>query len=250
MTYRTFLVASLLGLTLPLATQADTLSVRVSANSWQQSFEGSVQNGIDSIDVEDTLGIDDETNNVFSVSLEHPIPVLPNITLTRTNLDVSARNTINQSFTFDGVTYNATDTVITNADLSHTDATLYYELLDNWISLDLGLTIRKFNEGVILRTSTERTQLKIDGALPMLYLAVKFDLPLSGVYIGGDVNGISYKSSSIIDYKINVGYETSFGLGVEAGVRSFDANYEDENDSSEQADLTIDGAYAGIFYRF
>ena len=251
MNYRMLPIAGLaIAAALPLAATADTLGFRVSADSWRQQFDGYVQDGPDRIDINDTLGIDDETNNMFSVSFEHPVPFLPNISLTRTKLDVSASNTINQSFTFDNVTYTVTDQVKTNADLSHTDATLYYEVLDNWVSLDLGLTIRKFDEGVQLRSSAGTAKLDLDVVIPMLYVATKFDLPLTGLYIGADVNGISFRGSSLIDYKINIGYESSIGLGIEAGMRRFDINYEDNNDSSQQADVTIDGAYAGLFYHF
>lgn len=249
MIQKKLLVAGL-GLCLPMAASADFIGFRVGAYAWQQQFEGSVQDGPDSIDIEDTLGIDDETNTVLQLSFEHPVPIIPNIALSRTDLDVSARNTIDQSFTFDGETFFISDTITTNADLSHTDVTLYYEILDNWVSLDVGITARLFDEGVHIRSTTSDAKLDIDGGLPMLYAAVKFELPLSGLYIGADANGISYKDSSVIDYKVNIGYETSFGLGVELGMRSFEIDYEDEDDSSENADLTIDGTYVGVFYHF
>lgn len=249
MTVKQLLAASLL-LSLPLVTTADTLGFRIEAGMWNQSFEGDIQSGTDSVDIQDTLGLDDETNNFYSITLEHPIPILPNLRLSRTELDVEETSQINQTFTFDGVTYLVSDTVKTDADLSHTDATLYYEVLDNVVSLDIGLNIRSFDEGVLITSTTGNSELDVDGVLPMLFVGVKFDLPLSGLYLSADANGINYKKSSIIDYKVSVGYETGIGLGLEAGLRTFDVDYEDEDNSDEKADLTIDGAYASLFYHF
>lgn len=235
---------------LPLAASADALGFRVGAYRWMQAFDGTVEYGPDKIDIEDTLGLDDDDNNVYFFALEHPIPILPNVMLSRTEIDVSATNDISETFTFNDETFVASDTVRTEADLSHTDLTLYYEILDNWVSLDIGLTVRAFDGGITLRSTTESADLDLDGAIPLLYAAVKFDLPLTGLYAGGDINAISYNDSAVTDYKINLGYEMSFGLGVEAGFRSFHIDYEDEDDSDEKADITIDGAYLGVFYHF
>lgn len=250
MTTKKLLAAAVLA-ALPVAATADALGFRVEAGQWNQSFEGDVQSGPDSIDIEDTLGIDDESNNFFAVTLEHPIPILPNIRLSRTELEVNESSVINTSFTFEGITYSVSDTVHTDADLSHTDATLYYEILDNWVSLDLGLNFRQFDEGITIESaSAGSAELDVDGVLPMLYAGVKFELPLSGLYVSADASGINYKDSTILDYKVNIGYESSIGLGIEAGLRTFDIDYEDEDNSDEKADLTIDGAYASVFYHF
>lgn len=245
------LVAAGLIALLPMAAAADALGFRIEVGQWNQSFEGDVQSGPDTIDIEDTLGLDDESNNFYAVTLEHPIPILPNIRLSRTEVEVKETTDINDSFTFEGVTYPLSDRVTTDADLSHTDATLYYEVLDNWVSLDIGLNFRQFDEGIIITSQSSGTaELDVDGVLPMIYAAVKFDLPISGLYISADASGISYKDSSIMDYKVNIGYESSIGLGIEGGLRTFDIDYEDEDDSDEQADLSINGAYASVFYHF
>lgn len=236
--------------TLPMLANADTLGFRVSVGSWHQKYDGTVQNGPSVININQTLGLDNETNNVYSFTFEHPIPVLPNIRLTRTKLDTSATNTINSPFIFDGKTYNINETVQTNADLSHTDATLYYEVLDNWVSLDVGLNVRKFDKGIKIQGSTGTAQLDVHQTLPMLYVGAKVELPLTGLYVSADASGIKYKSSKLTDYTVDLGYETPIGFGIEAGYRKFDVNYEDSNNSSKKADITIDGAYAALFYHF
>lgn len=243
------IIAASVSLCLPIMSQADTLGVWVGANGWQQNYDGEVQSGQSNIDIEDELGLDDETNYNYYFALEHPIPIIPNILIQHTELDISASNMLTRNIDFEGITYPIGTTIKTNSDLTHTDATLYYEVLDNWVSLDLGLTARAFEEGVAISEPTAgESELDIDDVIPLLYVAIKFELPLTGLYIRGDANGISYDDDTLIDYKLSIGYETGLGLGLELGYRSFDLDYED--DDNETADVTVDGGYAGIFFHF
>ncbi|MEE8057106.1 MAG: TIGR04219 family outer membrane beta-barrel protein [Pseudomonadales bacterium] len=229
-------------------TMADTIGFEVGAYSWQENFSGDVTSGVlgTNVDVENDLGYSDESNNVFYVVLEHPIPLVPNLRIQQTDMDLSA--TGNATFQFGNITFSGP--ITSSIDLSHTDFTLYYEILDNWISLDVGITARSINDGSISITDNTTgltDDFDADGVIPLLYVATRFDLPLSGLYVGADLNGLSVGDSSLIDYRVNLGYESSIGLGVEAGFRSFELDYDDDDDD---ADLTIDGAYVGIFYHF
>ncbi len=244
----------LAGLTCCLSTGAfaDTLGFEVGGYSWQQQFSGEVASGSlgTLVDIEDDLGFDDETNTVFYALLEHPIPIIPNIKVQQTDLDLSASGTASVDIDFGGIDITVDGDVDSKIDLSHTDFTLYYELLDNWVSLDIGLTARLIQDGLIEITevSTGDTEsFEADGVLPLLYVAAKFDLPLSGLYVAADVNGLGANDDSIIDYRARIGYESGIGLGIEAGFRSFEIDYDDDDDT---ADLTIDGNYIGVFYHF
>lgn len=247
---RRFLLILLI--TLPFAVQADTLGFKLGAYAWQQDFDGDVRSSddrADTLDINDDLGVDDDSNNIFLAVLEHPIPILPNIQLQQTQLETSGSQQLDRSISFDDETFSSGSKVNSDIDLSHIDATLYYELLDNWISLDLGITVRTFSGEVKLAASdgSERSVEDLDGSIPMLYVAAKFDLPLTGLYIGGNASGISSGDSKIADYQINLGYEMDFGLGIEGGYRSFSI---DHDDGDEHADITVDGAYLGLFYHF
>ncbi|MEP5763693.1 MAG: TIGR04219 family outer membrane beta-barrel protein [Halieaceae bacterium] len=231
----------------PALAQADTiLGWRAGANAWQQYYEGDVQSGPSKIDLEDDLGYDDETGYNLYLALEHPVPVLPNIMVQRTKIDADARGDVT-GFIFEGIIYSGE--VRSSLDVSHTDATLYYELLDNWVNLDLGITGRVFDNGVeITDVSTGITgSLDIDYVIPLVYAQARIDLPLTGLSLGVEANGISYDDDSLYDVKVNLAYEFAFGLGIEAGYRNFDFDYEDDD---EFADVTIDGAYAGVVWDF
>lgn len=240
------------GLVLALAAagaHADALGVRLGGYLWQPDFDGSIRSAGERVDLNDDLGLDDDDASVFYVAIEHPLPVLPNLLLQHTELDTKATHALTRNFTFDGVTYTAADTVKTELDLSHTDATFYYEVLDNWAELDLGLTVRYFENGVKLEAvnAAKSSELDIDYVIPMLYAAAKFNLPLTGAYVAVDANGVGYSGNTLLDYRARAGYESPLGLGAEIGVRSFDLDYDDDDD---QADVTVRGAYAAVFFHF
>ena len=237
-----------IALCLPAFTQADTIGFEIGSSVWNQNYAGTVQSGPNSIDVEQTLGLQDETDKSFYLLIEHPIPLIPNFLFAKTEISVEETGTINVGFNFDGAEFTEDALVTTDSDLSYTDLTLYYELLDNWINFDAGITVRQFDGGITLTGNGLTAREKFDDILPMLYLAAKFDLPLTGLYIGGDMNTLSYNGDALVDYKLNIGYETSFGLGLEAGWRSFDLDFADSSD--EKIDTAIDGGYASIFYHF
>ena len=235
------------GALLPALAQADAiLGWRLGANAWQQQYSGDVQSGPSKVDLEDDLGYDDETGYNIYLSFEHPIPLIPNIMLAHTKIDADATGDVD-GFIFDGNIYSGE--VRSSLDVSHSDATLYYELLDNWINLDVGITGRMFENGVeITDVTTGITgSLDIDYVIPLFYAQARFDLPFSGLSLGVEGNGISYDDDTLYDVRINLAYEFGFGLGIEAGYRAFDLDYEDGDDI---ADITIDGAYAGLVWDF
>ncbi len=62
----------------------------------------------------------------FPLAFEHPIPFIPNAKIRYVNLDTQTK-----SETLGQANYNV--------DLDHSDFILYYELLDNIVSVDAGL---------------------------------------------------------------------------------------------------------------
>lgn len=236
-----------IALAIPMTAQADVIGVTAGASSWQQEWDGQVQSGSDSIDLQNDFGYDDDSGNVLFVALEHPLPVLPNIRLQNTGVEISATNDISRDINFEGTTYTASETVNSETDLSHTDVTFYYELLDNWVSLDLGMTARIFDGSVTVNgSSSGSTEFDVDFTLPMLFAAARFDLPLSGLYANAELNAISVSGDSVTDTKFGLGYEIG-PFGLELGYRSFDIEYEDD---SEMVDVTVDGYFLGAVLDF
>ena len=60
-------------------------------------------------------------------------------------------------------------------------------------------------------------------------------------------NYVSRGNDSVTDTTVRLNYEATFGLGLEAGYRTFDIDVEDDGFI---VDTSIDGAYLGISYHF
>lgn len=234
------------GSVLPVMSWADVLGGRVGVNLWNQGYDGNVGSGGEQIDLERDLGYDDETGSSFYAQFEHPLPLLPNLMLVHTDVDAQADGFLN-GVEFDDIVY--TGDVDSTIDISHTDFTFYYEVLDNWVNLDLGITGRHFSEGLsITDANTGLTgKLDLDDILPMVYGEARFDLPLTGLSVGVVANGVSFDGDVLYDLQAKVAYTFAFGLGLEAGYRVFDLDYDDDD---EFADVSIEGGFAGVYWDF
>lgn len=233
-----------LALALPFSATADIIGVTAGAYSWNQGWSGDLrsdQTGDDKIDLEDDLGFDSERANSFFVALEHPVPLLPNVRVASTDMEIDETSTLSRTFQYEGQNYNANTQVSSKVDLSHVDATLYYEILDNVVNLDVGLTARKFDGEARISDGSQTATSKIDATIPLLFVGARVNLPLTGLYASGEIHGLSVSGDSIMDTKINIGYEIGI-VGFEAGFRSFDIDIEDD----EEFNMTVDGAFLGL----
>lgn len=225
---------------LPLSATADAIGGEVTVSYWGAGYGGNVtdRTSQDTIDLEKDLKLDDGGFIEFAASLEHPIPIIPNIKIRHIDLDETADGSISSDF--DGVP--ASD-VTTNLDLTHSSAVLYYEVLDNFVSLDLGLEARMFDGQLRIEEkggTNEVSETKIDETLPLAYVAASVDLPLTGLSVGAEVSGISYSGDKIMDAKAAVRYNIGLFL-VEAGYRSMNIKVDDVSGIDVDADLS--GAY-------
>ena len=126
----------------PLLATADIAGLYAGTGVWQSSPTGTLGNT--SISLENTLNFDEENSNYFFIALEHPIPLLPNLRLTRTDLEWAGQGVVSAGTSLDEVVFPSDQAVAADLDLSHTEVTFYYEILDNIVDLDLGLTARLF----------------------------------------------------------------------------------------------------------
>ncbi len=223
--------------------RADTIGFEAGAGYWHAALDGNV---IGSVDLGSELDLDRDAAVYAYAQLEHPIPFIPNFRLAKTQLKEEGQGTLAAATVFEGVGFLSGQAVSSEIDLSHTDATLYYELLDLGVELDLGLTAR-FIEGELTLNGVAESA---DIVFPMLYLSTQLDLPFTGTYFSGKVQAASYSGDKIFDADLSIGWRTeNFILpevGVEFGYRKFDIDLDD----SVRLDLTADGAYLNAVVRF
>lgn len=197
------------------AVNADTLGFVVGGGSWTQDASGSL-----STDVTGAGFSDGDSATVFWAALEHPVPVLPNVRFATTPVDSS--NGSGDSLSMD-----------------QTDLTLYYEVLDNWVNLDLGLTGREVDGKITASSVTDDFNVTI----PMIYARAAFDVPVTGLTVGALINTIGVFK----DVSYYVAYETGIGVGLEFGQRTQTI---DLDESDVTSSLKNSGTYFAAFYHF
>lgn len=230
---------------------ADFVGFKIGAEYWGPSLSGTFSStGETDIDLSDDLGVDDPSPSSLVLTLEHPVPVLPNIRYRGIELDSKGNKPLTRDIVFDGQTYSAGETVSTNFDLTHDDVVLYYELMDNWVSLDFGLDVKVFDGEVSMvgSSNTVTSRIDVDETIPLLYLSARFDLPFSGFYVGADISNISIGDSGAEDATILLGYESDIGLGIEGGLKTFSLELDDVNELN--SNLEYDGAFINGYFHF
>lgn len=234
---------SSLVLAAPLAT-ADVIGLGASVSYWDSELSGEAVNKNSSVDVENDLDLSSESNVNLTAYLEHPVPVLPNLRLNYTTVEQTGRGEIGPEG-FDDIFNTEVDSKL---ELDQFDVTLYYEILDNWVNLDLGLTARNLDGELTVQevSGAGFSQTKVDAVIPMGYAAARFDLPFTGVSVGGDINGVAYSGDSIYDFTAYGQYEVAL-LQLRAGYRQMTIDYEDDD---EKLDLDLGGPFASVGVRF
>ena len=206
---------------LPLtAFSATVLGFQAGGGSWQQTPSGAVTSSIGT----DTLSSTQENVGYTYFILEHPIPIIPNIKYGQSKVTTTGTTTI------------------TLLNIDQTDTTLYYELLDNVVSLDIGITAKNI-DGLITTAGSSTT---LAGTVPLLYVAAEIELP-AGFSLAGEISTISSGSNEITDVTVKVAYTTDFMLGVEAGLRTQNFNIDIDN---EKIDAKFSGVFAGVYFKF
>lgn len=234
------------------AVQADTLfGVYVGAGVWQQEYSGDVASGEEEldVDVERDLDLSEEDNNVFYFALEHGVPVLPNLRVDYADISTSGQNTLSRTITFRGETFNVSEDVSSELDFTQADLVAYYELLDNVVSLDLGLAARWVDGHVEVSADSGFGRADFEGVLPLLYLRARADLPLTGLWLGGEAMGLAYDGHQLLDAAAQVGWESPIGLGAEIGWRTFRLDL-DSFEDIDNAEIDVNGPYAAINFHF
>lgn len=238
--------------TAPLVSADTIFGIYAGAGIWQTEYEGEAADTDRlSVDLQDDLGFKEEDSNFFYVALEHPVPIIPNIKLQKVDISDRADGRLTVTTTIDDEIFIAGQSVSSNFDLSHTDATLYYEVLDNWLNLDIGITGRMFDGEIEVSSLTQSASLELDDTLPMLYVKGQFNLPLTGAYAAGTANWISYDGNTVTDLSAALGWMSDgwvLDFGFEVGLRTFNIELDDLSDID--ADIEMSGAYGALTVHF
>lgn len=240
---KTAIAAFLVAMT-PVASHADLLfTVGAKASIWSPEPSGQLDEGVDIEDDVNGLGLEGESGNQLTVFIEHPVPVVPNLRLRQTSLDMKGNGTLFAEF--NGQVF-AGD-VDSELDLSHTDATLYWglPLPVPYLDINLGLTARMFDGYATVESMAQSEEVDLDFVLPMGFLEAKVGSPF-GIYAQAEINAIGYDGNSMSDMAFTVGYDLPVpvvDLGLELGYRSMTMTT-----NKDTTDIETDFELSGLFY--
>jgi outer membrane protein len=243
---------ALLALVSPFV-QADNIKAEAGAYRWSYDISGSVRfesdSSSDDIDVNDDLGYNDDSQNSYYLTFEHPLPVLPNVRVSRTNIDSNANGRLSKTVNYGNTTFLVNEDVSSEITLDQTDVTMYYQLFDTVLNIDLGLNAKYIDSRSRITGSISGTETAdVSGWVPMLYAGFGADLPFTGLSISADGSFVGYRDSTFYDYTLKASYITPWYLGVDVGYRAMRLNLDDFDGS--YADIEFDGPFAGAHLKF
>lgn len=233
---------------------ADVIGGELNIGYYNHAPSGWAQYKGDVVDLEKDLKWSDKGDIFLKAYLEHPVPILPNIKVGYNKFGHSGSGEITKGFSFGGESFGIGTDVDTNFDLNMYDLTLYYEILDNWVNVDLGLNV-KYLDGILTVKGTNiLTQQLIDEStdiktpIPMIYAKARFDVPTTDLSFQAEGNYISYDGNTLYDAELGVRYSFLLGLGLELGYKTMKIKLNDIDDLSMDSDFS--GAYGKLVWDF
>jgi outer membrane protein len=239
------------------AAHADTLlGLYVGVDGWKSDNEGSFSYQDNAAQ---NFNFEDETFVSYYAALEHPVPLVPNIKLRYTELELTGSTRLDQNFSFNGKDYVTQTNINSVSDFNHIDYTLYYEIFDNdLISIDLGVNAKQFDgavtvTGTTLQGDVNHTEtVEFSGFVPLAYGRAEAGLPFTGLSVFFEGSFLAIDDSKLHDYQMGIAWEfidnLAIDVAVKAGYRSMVIELDDVDDIT--TDIDASGPFAGIQVHF
>ncbi len=264
--------------------QASTVGLYLGGQIWQSEASGvfGEENTLSDIN------LNKEQRNSFFIAVEHPFPLLPNVRIASTTVDVTDKTTLTQEYSDDNETSHVNVYVDSDIDasfnVSYVDYTLYYQVFDtDLFSFDLGLTARDF-DGAVTVTETANTvtrswdyiwdgeehkehdyhwitktgntvtegKTKLDDIEPMLYVATSINLPLRGLSVFAQGDYLLKGGHSLYDYQVGLSCKLvnsrKVDFNLTLGYRAVKMEFEGLDDL--YTDLEFKGVFVGAILYF
>ena len=198
--------------------------------------------------------INDDTHNkhqwdvLYNLAFEHPVPLLPNAKLRFGD------------FSTHTIAGNEQVNVRTNLNIQTLDAIAYYEILDNIVSIDAGVGLKRINlhakqsdDVDIFKTAFDS---KADKTVPAIYLSAGGKLPFTGLSAKAEAlvgkNGSSDFNDLNAEAKYNIMENIALDLGVKLGYRAMTIHVDnhDSSQNNKQDKIEMNGPYLGLEAHF
>jgi outer membrane protein len=234
------------------AAAGDT-GMRIGARQWYGDIDGAIRFRSDDpandVDLNRDLGYDNTRSGNYYLRLEHPLPLLPNAMLSKTDIEESTSSRLSRTFDFGGSSFTVGEDVDSSVQYRQSDVILYYNILDTGASLDVGVDARYIDSNTSLSDSNGAMETaRVSGWIPLLYAGVDIALPLTGLSLGAEGSFIGYQDHHLYDVTLHASYTSPWKAGADLGYRRLKLGLDDFDDYS--TDIEFSGPYAGVFVKF
>jgi outer membrane protein len=243
----------LITLCLSYSSNADTLlGLYVGGQVWNMATAG----GFSEDGSNTEFHFEDKSQSNLYVAFEHPLPLVPNIKIQRTEVDTSGDVVLDRNFAFGEQLFSINSEATSNIQLSTTDIILYYELFDNdLISFDVGLNA-KYIDGELLVIDKDDPSVngreEFSGPMPMIYSRLVVGVPLTGFGAFLEASYLNIDDHTLSDYQAAITYSVIENLAIDVtfqlGYRALSLELKDLDGIF--SDLEFKGAYAGLEVHF
>ncbi|MCF6287607.1 MAG: TIGR04219 family outer membrane beta-barrel protein [Proteobacteria bacterium] len=222
---------------------ADTIfGIDIGVQTWLYNNSGDLIANNENYNALEEIDLNSENSNSIFIAVEHGVPFLPNFKLQHTNF--TTKDFVPQETcppVFPNICFPKTQ-----IDLSHTNMTFYYEILDNWLNLDLGLSAIYFGGEVDFDTGLD-ADVNFSKIVPAVYAKAMFEFPITDFSASLTANIGKFTTNSIIDYELAAQYKIGLGFNVEAGLRQQTIDF-----GNDGVDVSSDatGVFAGLNLHF
>jgi len=241
---KTFFFTILLLLVAAPAWSLGPLDVELEAGAWFSELSGSVRDGTVNVDVENDLGLSDNTATMVRARLGTPVG---NFYGGYTPLDYDGTGTVSQNIDFGGISVSLGGTVSSKVEIDTYDLGWTFTLLDlPAVDLELGADV-KFADGTVSvsNTTAGTGTADISVPIPLLKGVVRVDVPFVTAEV--DAMGVAYSGDHMIDVLAQVKVSPLPFFYLAGGYRYMDFSLED---GSEQAKVTSKGPFAAVGFDF
>ncbi|MCH4249133.1 MAG: TIGR04219 family outer membrane beta-barrel protein [Acinetobacter populi] len=219
--------------------QADLIGIYGSVDYWNLGGDYNEGQSGSRLEGANALDMDDKGQAQFALSFEHPIPLIPNARIRHVSIDAETEQSLAGNPTFD-------------IQLNNTDFILYYELLDNIVSADVGIAAKRLDGDVTYHNLSGKDKLNISETAPMLYGALGAKLPFTGLSAKAEALLTSYSDTKISDVSAEVKYDFVDNLlvdvGAKAGYRILNIDLDDQDGIDTK--FRFKGSYIGLEAHF
>ena len=200
---------------------------------------------------------DKKENHLFiKMYLEHPLPLIPNVKIGYDTFQYTGGGQSKNEISFG--TKNLFELnkdknkTSTEYNLETIDIAFYYELLDNYVTIDIGLMLKEIKLDITVRETGTKDIEKgtLNKFYPLLYTKFAFEIPTTNISLKAEQDILKVKDILLLSLDLSIRYEFKFGLGAELGYKLNKIKLDSKTNSFDKIDLTSKGYYLAIIWDF